>query len=172
MHYFYRIMKRRTKILLGLLAVLVIIQFIRPAKNNGATNAGNGPLSETVTMTPEVSAILKTSCYDCHSNKTAYPWYAEVQPVGWWLQDHVNEGKEELNFDEFAAYSPRRQYRKLEEIGDQVKEGEMPLSSYTLIHGNAKLSAEQQQTLTDWVKMARGEMEAKFPADSLKMKKR
>ena len=163
-------MKRRTKILLGLLAVLVIIQFFRPTKNNGA--AGNNGIDKAVTVSPEVAAILKTSCNDCHSNSTVYPWYAEVQPVGWWLQHHVNEGKEELNFDEFASYSPRRQYHKLEEIGEQVEEGEMPLSSYTIIHGNAKLSTEQKQTLTDWVKAARGEMEQRYPADSLKMKRR
>ena len=163
-------MKRRTKLLLGLLAVLVIIQFFRPSKNNGAP--GNNGIDKAVTVSPEVAAILKTSCYDCHSNTTVYPWYAEIQPVGWWLQHHVNEGKEELNFDAFAGYRARRQYHKLEEISEQVEEGEMPLSSYTLIHGNAKLSTQQQQLLKDWVKAARAEMEAKFPADSLKMPKR
>jgi mono/diheme cytochrome c family protein len=158
------------KILLLLLAALVIIQFFRPEKNISNGAAANHV--STVFPVPEnVQAIFEKSCYDCHTNNTHYPWYANVQPVAWWLNDHVKEGKKEINFDEFATYVPRRQYKKLEEIIEQVKEGEMPLSSYTVIHREAALSSEQKLAITAWANAAIDQMKAKYPADSLLRKK-
>jgi hypothetical protein len=113
-------------------------------------------------------AILKTSCYDCHSNNTYYPWYNNIQPVAWWLKNHVDEGKRELNFSEFAAYRIGRQYRKLDEVNKQIKEGEMPLESYTLIHGNAKLNEQQKLMVANWVSAIRDSIKAQYPEDSLK----
>ena len=160
------------KILIVLLVVFIAIQFFRPAKNiNTATADTANNISKVFYVPDSVHSILKTSCYNCHSNNTYYPWYAAIQPAAWWLQDHVNEGKKEVNFDEFATYSPRRQYKKFEEIIEQVKEEEMPLSSYTLIHRNAKLSKLQSATLTDWANEQQESMKAKYPADSLKRKK-
>ena len=98
-----------------------------------------------------MGTILQTSCFDCHSNYTNYPWYTNIQPIGWWLNHHVDEGKEELNFSEFESYSLKRKLHKLEEIKEMVEEGEMPLSSYTLIHGDTKLSPEQKEILYTWV---------------------
>lgn len=137
------------KILYILIAALVIIQFIRPKQNVSA-----GPFTNDVStkfaVNDNVASILKQSCYDCHSNNTVYPWYANVQPVTWWLQDHVNEGKKELNFSEFATYTAKRQRKKFNEIMDEVKEGNMPLPSYTWIHKNAVLTAEQKAALNKW----------------------
>jgi hypothetical protein len=110
--------------------------------------------------------ILKTSCYDCHSNNTVYPWYSNIQPLAWWLQGHVNEGKEELNFDEFATYNPRRQFKKMEETEEMITEGEMPLSSYTIIHSNAVLSASQKETLINWAKSIGQEIKSKSPGSA------
>lgn len=90
-----------------------------------------------------------------------------MQPVGWWLDDHVNEGKRELNFDEFATYSLRKQYHKLEEIVEQVKEKEMPLNSYTWIHKDADLTDVQRQQLTGWADQLMADMKSKYPLDSL-----
>ncbi|HNP54283.1 MAG TPA: heme-binding domain-containing protein [Ferruginibacter sp.] len=138
------------KIFLALLILLVLAQFIpRPPKNNN-TEINANDITRLMTVPENVQAILKKSCYDCHSNNTHYPWYAKIQPVALFLNNHIEEGKRELNFSEFGSYKAKRQHRKLEEIIDQVKEGEMPLSSYTLIHGDAKLSTEQRQLLTDW----------------------
>jgi hypothetical protein len=119
-----------------------------------------------------VSDILKKACRDCHSNNTVYPWYSEVQPVGLWLINHVQEGKRELNFSEFGSYAIGRQYKKLDEMIDEVKEGEMPISSYTLIHTNAKLSDIEKQILIDWCEVIRDTIKSKYPADSLILKKR
>jgi hypothetical protein len=140
-----------------LLAALIICQFFQPTMN------ASPALS--------VTDILSTSCYDCHSNNTSTMFYMHIQPVGWWVMDHINEGKEELNFDEFGAYSLRRQYHKLEEIAEQINEGEMPLTSYTLIHGDAKLSDAQKIAVVDWANALRDTMEAHYPMDSLVMKK-
>lgn len=153
------------KILLFLAAVLVIIQFIRPEKNI----SGNidQDISKQYAVNTEVQAILKKACYDCHSNTTVYPWYAGIQPAAWWLADHVNEGKGELNFNAFLAYPLYRQFHKMEEVAEVLEEGEMPLSSYTLIHRNAILSEAEKNLLMQWSRNVRDTMTARYPADSL-----
>ncbi|MEI2748516.1 MAG: heme-binding domain-containing protein [Ferruginibacter sp.] len=165
-------MKRFFKTLfLVLLVVLVLFQFYpRPAKNIASGPSAND-ISRVHAVPQEVDKILKTSCYDCHSNTTAYPWYSKIQPVALWLGDHIEEGKGELNFSEFGTYSIRRQYRKLEEINEEVKEGEMPLKSYTFIHRNASLDEKQQLILANWVTALRDSFASNYPPDSLIRKK-
>lgn len=90
-----------------------------------------------------------------------YPWYTNIQPVGWWMQWHVNEGKSHLNLSDFAAYAPKRQHHKLEETIEMVKNGEMPLNSYLWMHGNSKLSQEDQSTLVNWADALMKEIAAK-----------
>lgn len=158
------------KILLLLAVAFVIIQFFHPAKNIHA-GPSDQHISKVIAVPEDVSTILKTSCNDCHSNNTAYPWYSRIQPVAWWLNNHIEEGKREVNFDEFASYSIRRQYHKLEEINEQVKEDEMPLSSYTIIHKNAKLSNEQKLAIANWTAAAMNNLKAHYPADSFIKKK-
>ena len=161
----------KKKIAYTLLAALVIIQFFRPAKNiNAAESATANDISKVFAVPENVQSILKTSCYDCHSNNTYYPWYNNIQPVAWWLNHHVEEGRGELNFNEFATYTARRQYKKMEEVIDQVKEDEMPLSSYSIIHKDAKLNPDQKLALSSWADAARKDMESKYPPDSLKRK--
>jgi len=140
-------MKKR--IGLGLLAVLLIIQFIRPDRNTSVSESAN-EISNYYAVPAEVHAVLQKSCYDCHSNNTQYPWYSNIQPLGWWLQSHVNEGKQELNFSEFGTYEQKKAKHKFEEIEEVVREGEMPLSSYTLIHRDTKLTQEQATAIASW----------------------
>lgn len=164
-------MKIVKKIAIVLVVVLATIQFF-PAKRNISEAAAAGNISNVYTTSDEVKKILAASCNDCHSNNTAYPWYSKIQPVGWWLASHVNEGKEKLNFDEFATYSPSRQYHKLEETEETVNEGEMPLSSYTLVHKDAVLTQQQKEALLNWSKSIRVQMEATYPKDSLISKRK
>ncbi|MBK7432510.1 MAG: heme-binding domain-containing protein [Chitinophagaceae bacterium] len=164
---FKKILKRT---LLVLLLAFVVIQFFRPAKNK-AEGISNNDITKLYPVPQDVQDILKTSCYDCHSNNTVYPWYAEVQPVTWWLDKHIQDGKKDLNFSEFAGYRLRRQYKKLEEINELVKKNEMPLDSYLWIHKNAKLSDAQKLTLANWVTAVRDTMKATYPMDSLVRKK-
>lgn len=163
-------MKR--KILIALLAIFVVIQFIRPSKNL----SGDETYSVTTKyeVSEQVSNVLQAACNDCHSNKTDYPWYAEIQPVGWWLDNHVNEGKRELNFSEFTKRPLAIQNHKFEETIEMVKEGEMPLSSYTWLglHGDANLSQEQKDLITEWAQAQMDYLKATYPADSLVRKRR
>ena len=155
-------------IALLLFAALIVIQFFRLEKNLSAIDGPEAnDISKVYPVPQEVASILEASCYDCHSNNTHYPWYSNFQPVAWWLADHIKEGKKEINFSEFASYRIGRQYRKLEEIKKQVEEGEMPLQSYTIIHGDAKLSAAQKEILLQWASTTRDSIKANYPADSL-----
>jgi Haem-binding domain len=159
------------RLFLLLLLAFIVIQFFRPAKNI-AVSISADDITKKYAVPTDVQAILKTSCYDCHSNTTVYPWYSNFQPIAWWLDDHVQEGKKELNFSEFATYRIGRQYRKLEEINAEVKENKMPLESYTLIHGNAKLNEQQKLSIANWVTALRDSIKAQYPEDSLKRPQR
>lgn len=158
------------KILLVLLAAFIVIQFIHPKKN---TAEGPQPnyIGNAYTVPEDVKSILAKACNDCHSNNTVYPWYAKIQPVDWWLTDHVNDGKKHINFDEYTHKSLRYQYHKMEETIEMVKEGEMPLESYTWVHKDAKLTDEEKIKLTGWAESVMKDMESKYPIDSLKRKK-
>ena len=146
----------KTKILLGLAVVFLAMQAIRPARNESASAPFSGKDDLTVLFPPppEVKQILATSCADCHSNHTRYPWYAEIQPVGWWLASHVHDGRKHLNFAEFGTYATKRQLKKLEEISDEVQDRGMPLKSYTLVHREARLTKAQMTALCDWAEAA------------------
>ena len=141
----------KKKILLAIVAILVIIQFIRIDKTNPEVVLENDFI--TVTNPPEnIASIIKTSCYDCHSNETKYPWYTNVSPIAWWIKDHIDEGRDELNFSEWANYKEKRKKHKLEECIELVEENEMPLESYLITHGNAKLTDTQKTELLNWLK--------------------
>ncbi len=146
-------MKKVIKWILKLaLLALIIIQFFRPNKNNEGYESMRAFETETKPST-EVVGILKTHCYDCHSNHTIYPWYAEVAPISFWLDDHIRHGKGEFNVSKWEEYSLKKKDHKLEELIEEVKEGHMPLDSYTWIHGN--LSEEEKRTLLQWADLVR-----------------
>jgi len=159
------------KILLGLLAVMVIIQFIRPEKND--SNDQQNHVSTKYEVPTEVAVILKGACDDCHTNKTEYPWYANVQPAAWWLAGHVEDGKRHLNFSNFTSRTIAVQNHKFEEVVEMVEEKEMPLPSYTWLglHPEAKLTDQQRQTLINWAKAQMDTLKANYPADSLVMRR-
>lgn len=158
------------KILILLLVALVVIQFLHPKRNKASGDQPNY-IGNVYTVPEDVKSILAKSCNDCHSNNTRYPWYANVQPVDWWLTNHINDGKKELNFDLYTAKSLRYQYRKMEELVEQVKEGKMPLNSYLWMHKDAKLTDEEKNKLINWADAIRDNMKAKYPIDSLERKK-
>ena len=116
-------------------------------------------LNAESTCEADISALLQESCYDCHSNNTEYPWYNKVQPVAWFLEDHIQEGKDELNFNEWAEYSDRRKNSKLRSIISQIEEDKMPLDSYTLIHKDAILSDEDKRVIIDYMTALKDSLE-------------
>lgn len=139
------------KILIGLLIILVAIQFFQIDKTNPVADENLDFLVMNNTS-PEIASQIKASCYDCHSNQSVYPWYASVQPAGWWLKNHIEEGKHHLNFSEFGNYSAKKQAHKMEECYELIENGEMPLSSYTLLHKEAVLDESQQTALINYFK--------------------
>lgn len=140
--------------MIGWLAVLVVaivlvIQVI-PVERNVSTVPPGQSFERTQKVPANVAAILKVSCYDCHSNNTRYPWYSELQPGAYFMAQHIKEGKEELNLDEFNDYSKRRKKAKIKSIISQIEKDEMPLKSYRMMHGNARLSADKKKELLDF----------------------
>ncbi|MEI9911252.1 MAG: heme-binding domain-containing protein [Bacteroidota bacterium] len=158
------------RVLIFLLLALIVIQFIHP-KPNKASGGQPNYIGNTFPVPGDVKIILEKACNDCHSNNTNYPWYSKLQPVDWWMDNHVQDGKKELNLDEYTNRSLRYQYHKMEETIEMVKEGEMPLDSYTWIHKDAKLTGEEKNKLIDWAGGIIIAMEARYPMDSLKRKK-
>ncbi len=156
-------MKRSTSILLGVAAVALVAQAVRPARNLGEI-AGPNHLAKQAAVPAEVEAILQRSCYDCHSNATRYPWYANLQPVGWWLEQHVRDGKRHLNFSEFATYPMKRATHKLEEVAEEVRGRHMPLNSYLWVHRDAQLSDAEVKLLADWATNTRRTLGAALSA--------
>src|ERR1700712_3044404 len=126
------------KIFIVLLVIFIGLQFVRPARNSG-TAEGPADISHLVQVPDTVQKILISSCYDCHSNHTVYPWYVNINPVGFWLRDHINDGKRSINFSDLSSFTKKKLDHRLADIGEQVDKKEMPLTSYTFIHGYAKL---------------------------------
>ncbi|RSK39351.1 heme-binding domain-containing protein [Mangrovimonas spongiae] len=138
------------KILFLLLAVFVIAQFFGPEKNDGDLVTLEPFLAET-NPPEDVKLILKETCFDCHSSVTRYPWYSKITPVNYWLNDHIEHGKEELDFSKWESYSAKKKEHKLDEVGELVEKKEMPLESYTWVHKEAKLSDAQIEAVVAWV---------------------
>lgn len=139
---------------------MIVIQFFGPAKTNPAID-GSQSMEARLQITPPVSAILDRSCNDCHSNKTRWPWYSHVAPVSWFVIDHVNEGRENLNFSEWGRYTRSDVDSHLRQMCREVRAGVMPLSSYTPMHPGSKLSTEDVKTLCDWTDAERARLTAR-----------
>ena len=148
------------RVLLGLLVIVVLIQFIRPEKNQGSADTDKD-ITHFVHVPDTIRSLLKKSCYDCHSNHTNYPWYADISPGSLWLASHIRNGKDKLNFSDFAQYTTRRKKNKLTSIVEQIEEREMPLKSYLFLHRNARLSPGQIQLIIDWADSAKTQLEGK-----------
>ena len=147
-------MKIVKTIALVLLVAFVGIQFV-PTARNQSDIVPKTDFMKVNEVPDQVKNKLQVSCYDCHSNNTAYPWYNKIQPVAWFLEGHIKKGKSELNFSEWADYSDRRKKSKLKSIISQIKDDEMPLASYTLIHKDAKFNENDKQEITDWLSRLR-----------------
>jgi hypothetical protein len=141
---------RIKKFTLILLIVLVGIQFI-PTNYNQSDIVLQSGFNNVYAVPNNIKMLIQNSCYDCHSNNTNYPWYGKLQPVALLLDHHIKNGKAVLNFSEFGTYSKRRQTTKLESIADQIKNNEMPLSSYTFIHNDAKFSEKEKTEIIEWI---------------------
>ena len=137
------------KVLLASGLIIIAIQFLQPPHNKSEQLLATD-ISKIVGIPDTVRSVLIKSCYDCHSNNTIYPWYSNIQPVGWLMAYHIKHAKGELNFSEFGNYSQRRQVSKLDGIANSIKDDLMPLSSYKLMHKNARLSTNGKTMIRNW----------------------
>jgi hypothetical protein len=144
-------MKAYRKIGTLLLIIFIIMQFIQPMKNR-ANGLDNNDISKVYVLPAEVHDMFVKKCYDCHSNNTRYPWYFNIQPIGWWLAAHVHDGKEELNFSEFQSYDQQKRLHKLEELGEVVTDRSMPLKTYTTFHQDSEITPADEQAVKDWLR--------------------
>jgi len=135
--------------LLIILLVLVAIQFI-PADKPEVSLTNENDLIYNNQLPENVAALLKESCYDCHSNETIYPWYSYVAPVSWLVVRDIELGREELNFSQWESQSKIDKAKNLDKIIDEVIDENMPMPIYTIMHSNAKLSKENRQVLAEW----------------------
>ena len=135
-----------------LLGVLVLIQFY-PSDRPEVTAINPNDLLKNEAVPENIASMLRSACYDCHSNESTFPWYASIAPVKWWVYDHIYEGKEDLNFSDWNTLSKMDKAEALDDIATAVMEGEMPLKPYPLTHPKAKLSAADQQAISDWSEM-------------------
>ncbi|MFN8428837.1 MAG: heme-binding domain-containing protein [Spirosomataceae bacterium] len=160
------------KILSILAVILIVIQFIKPERNLSDDNS-NGVYTK-YPASDEVKQILAVACNDCHSNKTTYPWYANLQPVAWWLDHHVTDGKRHLNFSEYTRLPIAVQNHKFEEVIESQEEKWMPMDSYTYLglHAGAKLSDDQRGKIISWARANMDSLKAQYPADSLVLKRK
>lgn len=137
-----------------LLISFVVMQFFPPERNEA--HATHASFFETETNPGDaVLYVLKNTCYDCHSDHTRYPWYNNIAPVNYWLSDHIDHGKGNLNFSDWQDYSTDKRDHKLKEIIEEVKKGKMPLDSYTWTHAGARLTEGQKRSVTDWAARTR-----------------
>ncbi len=139
------------KILIIGLVIFLLMQFYQPARNKDNGEMLPSHITKHYNVPDSVQVILAATCYDCHSNNTKYPWYSYIQPARFIMERHIRNGKKDLNFSEFGNYSKRRQESKFESIIKQVRSGEMPLASYTILHKNSKLNPKQKETIINWI---------------------
>jgi heme-binding protein len=141
--------------LLGLCGLVIGIQLIRPAHTDPPIDPSH-TLEAVVFVPPRVEGILERACNDCHSDKTTWPWYSNVAPVSWFVIDHVDSGRRHVNFSEWLRRDTKNpgEYtrERFQAICKQVETGEMPLTSYLLMHPRAKLSEDDIETICQWTK--------------------
>jgi hypothetical protein len=145
------------KIGIVMLVIFLAIQFIRPERNNGIAESASD-VTHYVHTPDSVLNILKTSCYDCHSNHTVYPWYVNINPVGLWMRSHINDGKRAINFSNLSNFTKKKLDHRFGDIAEQVEKKDMPLPTYTFIHRYAKLDSGQIKKIKNWTESAREEI--------------
>ncbi|MGH2644678.1 MAG: heme-binding domain-containing protein [Chitinophagaceae bacterium] len=142
-------MRNWLKIIILIILIIGVAQFFRPQKNFTTADAPND-IAVKYDVPMNVLMNLYDGCYNCHSNYTKYPWYYNIQPVGWWMSHHINDAKQHVNFSEFASYTPQQAAKKFKEIKREMDERGMPLKSYLLMHKEAHLTSEQYKNVSDW----------------------
>lgn len=150
MEFLHRVKKRLTWFFGGGAVLIAVLQLTNPALTNPPVIPGHN-LMATNAPPPQIAKMLQGACYDCHSNKTKWPWYSHVAPVSWWVTGHVHDARRKLNFSDWPHGDALREVQRWRHVRGQIKSGDMPLWSYTLMHPAARLTTKQRQQLVDWI---------------------
>ncbi|HEY3761433.1 MAG TPA: heme-binding domain-containing protein [Verrucomicrobiae bacterium] len=133
-------------VIAGLAIVFALMQLANPSRVNP-------PVTNPFPITnapPQVAAMLRAACYDCHSDETRWPWYSHIAPMSWQIANDVNEGRNNLNLSDWPT-DPMRAAKRMEAMSEEIDYHEMPLKKYTLIHADARLTDSQRQAMEDWL---------------------
>jgi hypothetical protein len=141
-------MKRLLRVLLAALAVAFLLIQLRQVERD------NPPVEQTVEAPPEVLALLRRSCFDCHSHESRWPWYSYVAPASWLVADDVHHAREHLNFSTWNRYDADERADLYEEIGEEVSERAMPLPIYLFGHPGARPSEAERSQIVAWASAA------------------
>lgn len=144
-------MKGKKGLLWLTLSLILLVQLYRPSRTVEKQKPGNMDFMQCYNVPDDIKTMLSLSCYDCHSDRTRYPWYSQFQPIRMLIDRDVEKGRSNLNFDEWGSYSKRKQRNKLNRIEKQLEAGEMPLKSYVLLHPEAELSGTQKRRIIDFL---------------------
>lgn len=137
------------KILLYGIIIFLSFQFIQIDKGNPSVSK-KIDYYQVTHATPEIQKILKKACYDCHSNEVNYPWYSSIAPISWFIKEHVNQGKEYVNFSEYGKYNRYQKEHINSSLYRVIENKTMPLNSYLWMHKEANLSEEDFILLLNW----------------------
>jgi hypothetical protein len=142
-------MKRIVKwVVVALVIVFAALQLVQPSRTNPPIKTD---FLKATAAPPDVAAMFRASCYDCHSDETRWPWYSYVAPMSWQVAQDVNDGRPHVNLSEWPADNPDLARKKIENMSDEIDDGDMPLKKYTLIHKDARLTSQERDTLTQWL---------------------
>ena len=133
--------KRIMQVAAGILIVFAAIQLVRPERTDLPIDPGRA-IQAQQEITPQLVTVLERACNNCHSNRSVWPSYTAIAPLSWLVARGVTLGRQALNFSEWASYSPDQRQALLALSCKDVKEGRMPMSAYTVMYPEAKLSAQ------------------------------
>ncbi len=144
-------MKRSQKILIYIIGLLIGLQFVPLSQQKVEKVAASQAFENIVTGSEAQITLLKNACYDCHSNDTKYPWYAQVAPVSLWINGHIKGARGKLNFSTWQQYDTETQKHKLRESAEEIRDGHMPPKSFKFMHSGAKMTDNQAEDLAVWL---------------------
>jgi len=134
-----------------LVATFIVLQFFGIERGNPEFDQKADFIS--IEKPPaEVEKMIKAACYDCHSNETIWPWYSYIAPASWIIEEHVIDGRDNLNLNDWGDYELEDRAYIIEEMIEEIEDGEMPLPGYDILHPDAKLTDDQKEALYKWLR--------------------
>jgi len=133
-----------------LLGSFIFIQFFRIEKNVSEEVSEHDFLKQNPGMPEMLQSTFSRSCYDCHSNNTNYPWYSNIAPFSWVIDQHIRNGKHEMNFSDYDTLTDKQKIAVLDEICESISDTSMPPANYLMLHRDAAIDFDDITSICDW----------------------